>query len=101
MLASCCGTGASVPMVGTLVKKVHVDDIPKSHQTDTGAIACISELLLLCARGGFPISKFVSNDCELLETLRAGLSETRPKVSELLINYGTYIALYNNIVNNY
>ena len=41
---------------------VYVDDIPKSHGSISESIICISELVSLCMSGGFPLSKFISNE---------------------------------------
>ena len=62
-------TGASPPMVETLVRNMYVDDMPKSHRTVDDAIVCISELILLCASGGFPVSNFACNNWVVLESV--------------------------------
>ena len=56
-------------MVETLVQNVYVDDIPKSLKTVLDALTCISELILLCASGGFPVSKSVCNEPQVLEAV--------------------------------
>ena len=56
-------------MVKTLVRNVFVHDIPKTLKTASDALTCIYELTPLCASGGFPVSKFMCNDSQVLETV--------------------------------
>ena len=43
--------------------------VTKSHRTVDDAIVCISELILLCASGGFPVSNFACNNWVVLESV--------------------------------
>ena len=62
-------SGVSASTVEALVRNVCVDNIPKSLETVADALTCISELIPLCASGGFKVSKFVCNDPLVLEAI--------------------------------
>ena len=55
----------------TVKKNFYVDDILKSLNTTERAVHQAHELIKLCAKGGFNLTKFTSNDREVLSSLSA------------------------------
>ena len=73
----------------------YVDDVPTSSPTEESLIALVRGLIDLCSRGGFPLTKFVSNSRAVLdsvpEELRADGFKQRsgeiPRTSVLGVQY--------------
>jgi len=55
----------------TLRKNFYVDDLLKSVSDSTSAVSLISAVQQMCAKGGFHLTKFVSNSQTVLEAIPA------------------------------
>ena len=53
----------------TLKRNFYVDDMLKSKECSRSSIALISNIRKMCASGGFNLTKFSSNDKEVLESI--------------------------------
>jgi len=63
--AKICGTEASE----TIYRNFYVDDLLKSTATQKFALDLIPKLRKMCAAGGFKLTKFVSNDREVIASI--------------------------------
>ncbi|MEL7338835.1 MAG: DUF1759 domain-containing protein [Bacteroidota bacterium] len=53
----------------TIKRNFYVDDLLKSVQSQTEAMALMKDVVQLCADGGFNLTKFIANDKEVLKSI--------------------------------
>ena len=61
-----------VHVVGTVMKNFYVDDCLKSLSSAAVAVKHVEELRLLMLKGGFNLTKWISNNREVLKSIPAG-----------------------------
>lgn len=58
--------------ISTVLRNVYVDDCLKSVESEDEALTLVNNLIVVCARGGFRLNKWVSNSKALLLSLPEG-----------------------------
>ncbi|XP_006815778.1 uncharacterized protein LOC100370012 [Saccoglossus kowalevskii] len=56
-------------VVNTVLKNFYVDDCLKSYETEADVISMVQDLIEICRRGGFNLTKWVSNSHAVLESV--------------------------------
>lgn len=77
----------SADAVDTVLRHFYVDDCLKAVETSEQAINLVKELTALCARGGFHLTKWVSNSKSVLTSIPD--SERAPEVKDLDLSHNT------------
>lgn len=72
--------------ISTVLRNFHVDDCLKSVENEVDALTLANNLIVLCARGGFRLNKWVSNSKALLPSLPEG--DCAKKVKDLDLDQG-------------
>ncbi len=65
----------------TVLRNFYVDDCLKSVATEDKAVALVRELMMLCASGGFHLTKWVSNSRALLGSIPDHERAAKSKIS--------------------
>jgi hypothetical protein len=71
----------------TVLKNFYVDDCLKPIDDENEAIILIQSLRQLCAKGGFVLTKWTSNNKNILDTIPP--NERNSQVTQLNLDYGT------------
>lgn len=77
----------SAEAVDTVLRHFYVDDCLKSVETSDQAVRFVQELIALCARGGFHLTKWMSNSKTVLLSIPD--NEKAPEVKNLDLSHNT------------
>ena len=70
-------TGANLATVETVLKNLYVDDLCKSCASVEQAIRLVDQLRSLFSSGGFRITKFLSNNKQVLDSIHQRIMQQR------------------------
>ena len=70
----------------TLVRSFYVDDLFKSFPTVNQAVNTIKQIQELCSRGGFKLTKFISNKQEVIKSIPD--DKRKPSARNELVTFG-------------
>ena len=83
--------------VNTVTRNFYVDDCLKSVKDETEAVLLIDELRKLLSRGGFRLTKFMSNSARVIESVPASERSVGVKHIEFDLNYERALGISWNV----